>query len=144
MAGRIDPFKTFNFRVEIEGVARADFSEVSGLGLEVAAIEYREGNDKLLTVRKLPGLVKYNNITLKRGITIDRSLWDWVKQTVQGNVRRANMLIVLLDDQGQDLMRWKVREAWPCKYEGPTLNAKGNEVAIESLEVCHEGFELVE
>lgn len=145
MAGnRNDPFGAFNFLVEVEGIASAAFMEVSGLEVQIDAIEYREGGDKPLTVRKLPGLAKYSNITLKRGLTLDRSLWDWVKTVIDGNVRRATVAIILLDDQRQPVVRWRVRDAWPCKYDAPNLNAKTSEVAIESLEICHEGFELAE
>jgi phage tail-like protein len=143
-ANRNDPFKAFNFLVEIDGATKAGFTEVTGLEFEIAAIEYREGADKPLTVRKLPGLVKYSNITLKRGLTTDRSLWDWIKTVLDGTVHRANVSIVLLDDQRQAVVRWTLREAWPCKYSGPALNAQGNQVAIESLEICHEGLELAQ
>ncbi len=141
---RNDPFGAFNFIVEIDGVAKAAFSEVAGLGVEIAAIEYREGGDKVLTVRKLPGLAKYSNIVLKRGLTLDHSLWDWIKKGLDGNVQRATMTIVLLDDQRQPAVRWVVHNAWPCKYQGPALNAKSSEVAMETVEICHEGLELAE
>lgn len=144
MAARNDPFAAFNFLVEIQGIAKANFAEVSGLTVEVAAIEYREGGENSLTVRKLPGLAKYSNITLKRGFTADLSLWKWIKGVLDGNAVRAAVTITLLNDQRQAVVRWNVREAWPCKYEGPDLNAKGNETAIETLELCHEGFERVE
>jgi phage tail-like protein len=141
---RNDPFGAFNFIVEIDGVAKAGFMEVSGLEVQIEAIQYREGSDKPLTVRKLPGLAKYSNIVLKRGLTQDRSLWDWIKKVLDGNVHRATVTIILLDDQRQGAVRWLVHEAWPCKYDGPSFNAKANEVAIESLEICHEGLELAE
>lgn len=144
MAARNDPFAAFNFLVEIENIAKAAFSEVSGLEVEVAAIEYREGGDPRLTVRKLPGLAKYSNIVLKRGFTADLSLWKWIKSVLDGQAVRAAVTITLLNDQRQPVVRWHVREAWPCKYEGPELNAKGNEIAIETLEICHEGLERVE
>jgi len=144
MAARNDPFAAFNFLVEIDNIAKASFSEVSGLDVEVAAIEYREGGENVLTVRKLPGLAKYTNITLKRGYTADLSLWKWIKGVIDGKVQRANVAITLLNDQRQPVVRWQVREAWPCKYEGPDLNAKANDVAIETLEICHEGLERVE
>lgn len=137
------PFGAFNFTVDIVGVTNAGFSEVSGLGVEIGVIEYREGGDAVSSVRKLPGLAKYPNITLKRGLTSDHRLWDWMRQVIQGNVQRATIMITLLDDQRQPVVRWKVREAWIMKYEGPTLNAKGNEIAIESVEIAHEGIDLV-
>jgi phage tail-like protein len=143
MAARNDPFAAFNFLVEIDNIAKAAFSEVSGLAVEVAAIDYREGSDSRLNVRKLPGLAKYSNIVLKRGFTTDLSLWKWIKSVLDGNVQRANVAITLLNDQRQAVVRWQVREAWPCKYEGPDLNAKDNAIAIETLEICHEGLERV-
>jgi phage tail-like protein len=144
MAARNDPFAAFNFLVEIENIAKAAFSEVHGLEVDVAAIEYREGGDNRLTVRKLPGLAKYSNIVLKRGFTADLSLWKWIKSVLDGNAVRAGLTITLLDDQRQPVVKWHVREAWPCKYAGPDLNAKGNDIAIETLEICHEGLERVE
>jgi phage tail-like protein len=142
-ANRNDPFGAFNFLVEIDGVTTTSFSEVSGLDAEIEPIEYRTG-DEDTTVRKIPGLRKYSNITLKRGFTPDLSLWNWMKQGLGGKVMRANMSITLLDGARQPVLRWNVREAWPCKWEGPDLNAKGNDIAIETLEICHEGIELVE
>jgi phage tail-like protein len=142
MAGRNDPYGAFNFLVEITGVTKGGFMEVTGLDAEVNVIEYREGGDN--TVRKLIGLAKYPNIILKRGLTQDHSLWDWFKKTVLGTVQRTTVTITLLDDQRQPVLRWNVREAWPCKWEGPTLNAKTSEAAIESIEICHEGIDLVE
>src|SRR5262249_32697796 len=145
MAGptRNDPFASSNFVVEIDGIATAGFSEVTGLGVDITPIGYRTGSEDS-TVRKLPGLRKYSNIVLKRGLTQDRSLWNWIHEALQGRVRRASMSIILLDTQRQPVVRWNVREAWPCKYEGPTLLANGNEVAVETLEICHEGIELTE
>ena len=142
-ANRIDPLGSFNFEVQIPGITGPAFTEVSGLELEAAVIEYREGNDTALTVRKLPGLIKYGNITLKRGLTSNHSLWDWARQTVQGNVQRVAISIILMNDQRQAIVRWNIHNAWVCKYEGPMLNAKANDVAMESVEIAHEGFELV-
>lgn len=144
MPGRSDPFGAFNFLVQIDGIAQAAFMEVTGMEAEIVPIEYREGGDKTLSVRKLPGLAKYSNIVLKRGITPDHSLWDWFKQALDGNVQRKTLAIILLDDKHQPVVRWAVHDAWPCKYAGPVLNAKTSDVAIETLEICHEGLELVE
>lgn len=138
---RNDPYGQFNFLLEIDGAVKAGFSEVSGLTTETAIIEYREGSDRT-PPRKLPGLTKYSNIVLKRGITKDRSLWDWRKTVIDGAVRRANGSIILLDDSRQEVVRWNFREGWPSKWEGPTLNAKSSDLAIETLEIAHEGFEL--
>ena len=137
---RDDPYKAFNFLVEIEGVARAAFSEVGGLGSETAVIEYRVGGAPN-TVRKLPGLTKYANIVLRRGITQDAELWNWRKSVVQGEVDRRNGSIILLDDNRTEVVRWNFFDGWISKWEGPLLNAKGNEVAIETIEIAHEGLE---
>ena len=143
-ANQNDPFGAFNFLVEIDGITAAAFTEVSGLEVDVDVIEYREGSDALLGVRKLPGRIRYSNIVLKRGITLDSSLWDWIKSVIDGGaLQRKNMSIILLDDQRQPLLRWNVRRAWPRKWTGPALNAKTSEVAIESLEIAHEGLDLV-
>jgi phage tail-like protein len=138
---RHDPYKAFNFRVEIDGLT-ASFSQVSGLESEVEAIDYREGGEQA-RVRKLPGLRKYTNIVLKRGITRDLELWNWHKQVLDGNVQRRNGSVVLLDDQGQEQVRWNFVNSWPCKYVGPALDARSNDVAIETLELAHEGLERV-
>src|SRR5579872_2177763 len=130
MANRNDPFGNFNFLVEIGGVTKAGFSEVSGLDAELEPIEYRTG-DEDITVRKIPGLKKFSNITLKRGFTADLSLWNWMKQGLDGKVLRTTMSITLLDESRQPVLRWNIRQAWPCKWEGPELNAKGNDIAIE-------------
>ena len=136
---RDDPFKAFDFLVEIDGVARAAFSEVSGLESETAVIEYRTGGETV--VRKLPGLTKFGNIILRRGVTQDADLWNWRKSVVEGIIDRRNGSIVLLDDKRNEVVRWNFRSGWICKWEGPTLNAKANEVAIESIEIAHEGLE---
>jgi phage tail-like protein len=138
---RKDPYGRFNFLLEIDGVVQAGFTEVSGLTTETSVIEYREGSDKT-PPRKLPGLTKYSHLVLKSGLTKDRSLWAWRKTVIDGVVRRANVSVILLDDSRQPVVRWNFREAWPCKWEGPVLNAKASEVAIETLELAHEGFEM--
>jgi phage tail-like protein len=138
---RNDPFSSLNFRLEIEGLTAAAFSEVTGLSSEVDVIEYRSGSDPS-SARKLPGVRKFSNIVLKRGITKDRELWDWYKTVLDGNVHRKAGSIVLLDDSGQEVLRWNFHQGWPRKYEAPALCAKGSEVAIETLEITHEGFEL--
>lgn len=141
-SSRKDPFGRFNFLLEIEGVTEAGFSEVGGLANETEVIEYREGNDKVNSPRKLPGLTKYSNITLKRGVTADNSLWNWRKTVIDGAVERRNGSIILLDASRTEILRWNFYSGWPCKWEGPTLNAKSNEVAIETLEIAHERLEL--
>jgi phage tail-like protein len=140
VGSRNDPYRGYNFLVEIDGITRAGFRECSGLDTSQDPIEYREGNEAR-TVRKLPGLVKYANISLKRGITDDAELWEWRKTVIAGTIQRKNGSIVLLDDTGAEKLRWNFREGWPTKWTGPTFNATGNEVAIETLEIAHEGLE---
>jgi phage tail-like protein len=140
---RIDPYAQYNFLVEIDGVTRAGFTEVGGLTTEQDIVEYREGNETA-TVRKLPGLRKYSNITLKRGFTQDRELWNWRKTTIDGLTERRTGSIVLLDEARNVVLRWNFFAGWISKWEGPGLNATSNETAIESLEIAHEGLELVD
>jgi phage tail-like protein len=142
---RNDPYLACNFEVVVNGIsddgasARGSFSEVTGLGVELAAIEYRTGSEPN-RVRKLPGLAKFTNITLKRGIIGDLTFWNWLVSAMQGNVQRATVSIILLDENRTPVMRWNLTRAWPCKWTGPALNAKSNEIAIETLEICHEGL----
>jgi len=139
---RHDPTPAFNFLVEIDGIVTAGFSECSGLSSETEVIEYREGNERVLGVRKLPGLTRYGNVTLRRGITTNRDLWDWRQTVIDGQVSRRTVAITLLDESATPVMRWSLREAWIAKIEGPHLRARGNEVAIESIELAHEGLRL--
>ena len=137
---RLDPYKNYNFQVEIQGITVAGFSEVSGLSSEVEVIEYREGGDHL--TRKLPGLKKFTNVVLKRGMTTSRDLYNWHKALLQGTLERRHATIVLLDDQRTEVARWQLVDAFPQKYEGPRLNAKTSEVAIETFVLCCEWIEL--
>jgi phage tail-like protein len=140
LGGRTDPYHSYNFLVEIDGITRAAFQEVSGLDSETAVTTYREGGDAL-TARKVSGLTTYADITLRRGITDDAELQRWRKQVVDGVVERRNGSIVLLDDTGEERLRWNFREAWPSKWTGPSLNATENAVAIETLVLAVEGLE---
>jgi len=139
---REDPYAEFNFLVEADDLEAVGFSEVSGLGLTIDVIEYRNGNEKENRVRKLPGLTKYSNVTLKRGVIGDLAFWDWIQSGVQGQVQRRQVTISLLDEARNTVLQWRLERAWICKYEGPSLNAGTSEVAIETLELCHEGLEL--
>jgi phage tail-like protein len=136
---RNDPYTAFNFLVEIDGVALAAFSEVSGLESETAVIEYRTGVEPG-TVRKLPGLTKHSNIVLRRGVTRDAELWNWRRTVVDGKVDRRNGSIVLLDEDRTPVLRWNFRNGWISKWSGPDLNAKADEIAIETIEIAHEGL----
>ncbi|MFC4260987.1 phage tail protein [Marinobacter lacisalsi] len=143
MAERKDPYAQYNFLVEIDGVSVAGFTEVSGLTTESDIIEYREGSDTA-TVRKLPGLRKYTNLTLKRGFTQNRELWEWRKSTIDGRTERKSGALILLNESREEVLRWNFSEGWLSKWEGPTLNSTANEAAIESMEIAHEGLELTD
>lgn len=136
---RRDPYRSYHFLVEIDGITRAGFRECSGLDSSQDPIEYREGNERS-TTRKLPGMVKFSNISLKRGITDDAELWLWRKQAADGKVERRNGSIIQLDETGAEKVRWNFFDAWPTKWTGPTFNATGNEVSIETLDIAHEGI----
>ena len=135
-----DPFAAFNFKLEIEGITVAGFSEVTGLNQESNVIDYREGQEPI-TPRKLPGLNKFGNITLKRGISTDLSVYNWRKTVTDGDIERRNASIVLQNEKHDEVVRWNLVNAWPSKYVGPDLKANANEIAIESIELTHEGVE---
>jgi phage tail-like protein len=137
---RVDPFLNYNFKVEIDGITVAAFSEVTMGSMTAQASEYREGTDRP-TVRKLPGAVKYDNIVLKWGLTDSRELSDWYADVAKGKVERKNGSIVLNDLDGTEKLRWNFIQGWPTTWKGPELNAKSNEAAIASLEIAHEGLE---
>ena len=140
---RNDPFRAFNFSLEIDNIPRGAFSECSGLTAEGDAVDYREGTDLQPNVRKLVGLRKYGVITLKRGYTKDSTLWDWYSAVATGsaNARRSGS-IVLRDETQTDVLFFHFVNGFINKIEGPSLKAAGNEVAIESVELVHEGLTI--
>ncbi len=137
---RKDPYRNFNFLVEIDGIIQAGFSDCSGLDASTDPIEYREGGENA-TVRKLPGLLKCTSITLKRGLADSSGFSDWYRQAVRGDVQRKNGSIIVLDVSGHEELRWNFFNAWPAKWEGPGFSAKGKDIAIETLVLAHEGIE---
>jgi phage tail-like protein len=139
---REDPYRNFKFRVEIDGIAAAHFSEVMIGETTTEAIDYREGTEPN-HVRKLTGLTKFGNITLKRGVTDNQVIWQWHKDILDGKIgnSRKTIAITVIDEAGSDKARFVVSEAWPTKYDPSDLNAKGNEVFIELLELVNEGIE---
>ena len=134
---RVDPYRGFNFLVEIDGITQAGFQEVSGVDASTDAVDYREGSDPN-HVRKLTGLNKYSAITLKRGITDSDELWKWRATAIDGNTERKNGSIVLLNEKGEEKLRWNFINAWPSKWTGPSFNSTSTAVAIETLELTHE------
>ena len=142
MATRKDPIRNFRFRVEIDGIQQAGFSEVSGFDITVDPIDYREGTDPT-HVRKLTGMTKYGNVTLKWGITTSMELYNWHRQIVDGDIVRKTLAIVSVNERGEDVNRWEIVEAWPTKYDPMDFNAKGNEAGIATLELANEGVTQV-
>jgi len=144
MARRDDPYLNFNFVVEIEGEAAAGFSEADLPAGRIEVVAYREGADKSSAARLLPGRVEYEPLVLRRGFAGDRALFEWWRAVAEGNLDRRNVSVVLLDEQRQEVARWNLRRAWPSKWEGPSMRGDGNDVAIETLELAHEGIELAD
>lgn len=136
------PVSVFHFQVEWGGT-RIGFTEVSGLTIELQAIDYREGSSLEYHVTKMPGIPQFSNIVLKRGIfRTDNEFFQWLNTVKKNNIERRDLTISLLNEEHEPVMVWKVKDAWPCKIEGPTLNSTGNEVAIETIELCHEGLAI--
>lgn len=137
-----NPFGKFNFLVEIDGITSAGFKDVSGLDDSTGVGTYREGNDPTLGLRKLPGLLQSSNITLSRGITANAELWSWRRSVASGEPDRRNISIILADERGQPQIQWDLRNAWPVKWTGPSLDATSGDAAIEQLEIAHEGLSV--
>ncbi len=141
------PLPVFHFQVQWGGT-KLGFAEVSGLNIENQAIEYRDGLSPTYSAMKMPGIPKYGNITLKRGIlSDDNEFYDWLNtikmnKVGDGNSDRRDLIISLLNENHEPVITWKAVNAFPVKIEGPGLKATGNEVAIESLEVAHEGLTI--
>lgn len=133
----VNPYRGFNFKVEIDGISEAGFRECSGLDATTDSVDYREGNDPN-HMRKLTGLNKHSAITLKRGITDSDKLWKWRQSVIDGKAERKNISILLLNEAREEKWRWNIRNAWPSKWTGPSLNATSNDVAIETLEIIYE------
>ena len=144
---RDDPYGAYNFLVQVTGVAangqdvQASFTEVSGLTVDIQPIDYRNGSEDI-RVRKIPGLKKFSNLTLKRGITGHPEFWNWIKKSMNGQIQRAPGAILLLDENRQEVMRWNFDRGWPVKYTGPSLGATKNEIAMETLELCVEDLQI--
>lgn len=144
MATRVDPFRNFRFRVEIDNIPHAGFSEVEIGASVVDVVEYREGDERATTVRKLPGLHKTGDVTLKRGIIASLDLFNWFRAVTNGSPDiRHDVVIFILGEDGTDQAKFIVHAAWPRKFFVGDLNAKGNEVAIEAIELANEGIERV-
>jgi phage tail-like protein len=144
MSGRNTPVAANHFSVEIDGAGTVSFSEVSGLTAEITPILYRDGGDKLPWSKTIPGLVRFHPVTLKRGVTGDRFVVQWAISAIQGQAERRMVTISLLDEQYAPVMRWRLRNAWVSRYEAPHLKASGNEIAIETIELTHDGLDILD
>jgi phage tail-like protein len=136
---KIDPLMSFRFLVEIDGIATAHASEVTGLQIETEAEPYEEGgvND---FVHQLPKRTKYQHIALKRGITDRDELWAWYQEVISGKFRRKSGAIILMDVTGKEKWRWNFHGAYPVKWTGPDFKADSNTVAFETVELAHNGI----
>ena len=139
MAGR-DPLVGFHYGIEVQGVVSGYFTECSGIGSENELIEHKVVDEKgRESIQKIPGRLKWQDVTLKRGITSNTDIWDWRDQIVQGKVddARKNGSIVMFDQAGDEVARWNFENAWPLKVSGPSMKADSNEFGIEELVITH-------
>lgn len=136
------PLPKFYFQVKWDS-QEMSFQEVSGLDVEAQIIEYRAGNSPVFSAEKMPGIKKYGNVTMKKGIfKSDNKFWDWMDQIKLNTIKRVPVVISLLDEEGKPTMVWTLKNAWPTKITGTDLKSDGNEVAVESIEIAHEGLTI--
>lgn len=139
---RQDPYRAYNFKFEINGTVQAHFVKIEGLGFTIQRILFRAGGEHA-EVRSVPGRVEYNPVTLRYGLTDSADLMTWLFATVEGRVQRQNVSIAMLDDTGsREVRRWNLLGSWPCGLDCATLDALGNELAIESLTLAYDRLEL--
>jgi phage tail-like protein len=136
----VDPYRAYNFKLVVPGVAEGHFTECTNIGARVTPIPYREGGLSQV-VHQLPGPVEYAEVTLRYGLTASRELWDWFMSAVEGRVERKNVSIVLMDSMGTTpVTQWDLVNAWPCSWRGTHLDAMGREAAIESVTLVFESL----
>ena len=138
--GETWPMPKFRFEVDLgTELTKVAFQEVSGMDVENQILEYRKSNSSLFSVEKMPGITKYGNITMKRGIFVnDNTFWDWHQQVVMNTIKRRTVVIKLLDEKGAITMQWTLNNAWPTKITSTDLKSDGNEVAVDTIEIAHE------
>lgn len=137
----VDPYRAYNFKLDINGVTEGHFTECTGLDVRVQPIAYREAGANQV-VHYVPGRLEYGAVTLRYGLTSSSELWDWFMTVVKGKVERRNVSIILLDSDGStEVMRWNLQNAWPSEWNGATLDARGREVAIASLTIVFSELE---
>ena len=138
------PLPKFHFRVRWDDIELA-FQEVSGLDIESEPLEYRAGNGNVFSTVKMPGMTRHSNITMKRGVfPNDNAIFDWFAEVKMNVIKRKELVISLLDEAQNPTMIWKVQNAFPVKITGTDLKAEGNQVAVESIEIAHEGIVIAE
>ena len=147
MAGEVQdnvwPMPAFYFKVEIDGLGEIAFKEVSGLNLEAQMIEYRHGNSPEFSTIKMPGIKKYGDVELKKGVFVkDNKFFDWFNMIKLNTIERKGVVISLLNEAGEPTMVWKLKNAWPSKVSGASLKSDGNEAAVESITLVHEGLTI--
>jgi phage tail-like protein len=136
-----DPYRSYNFKLQVQGVTEGHFAECSGMSASVQVISYREGGVSQ-AVRKLPGRVEYGDVTLRYGLTKSMELWNWFQASVKGKVERRNVSVLLLDTDGTtEVMRWDLVNAWLSAWRAASLDALGREVAVETLTLVFESLE---
>lgn len=139
---RTDPYLDFRFHVQIDAIIVAGFSEVSGLEIEVGTEEYEEGGRNGFTY-ELPGRASHPHLELRKGLTQSRALVNWMRDVASGAVERKNVFVFLLDTNGLPKWGWQCRSAYPVRYSAPDLQADGGDVAVESLELAHQGLDPI-
>ena len=138
-----NPYVSYNFSVEFSGMQAAAFTECVLPVASIEVIEYREGTDKMENIHKLPGLVRYGNLVLKRGLANSMVLWDWFSSFATGTGTPQSVKVTLLDSGRVPVIIWEFSNAWPVKYESLPLGAKTNALAIETLELAVEGMKMM-
>lgn len=140
---RVWPLPVFYFKVTISDVGEMSFKEVSGLNMEHDVIEYRSGDERSFTKIKIPGLIRHMDVTLKKGIFVsDQNFWSWISEVKQNVIRRHTVTISLLNETDEPLQTWVLANAWPKKITVNGFNTDGNTVAMETLELVHEGISI--
>ncbi|HEX5416000.1 MAG TPA: phage tail protein [Chloroflexota bacterium] len=139
----MDPISAYAFALEVQGIQQATFREASGFGSESQVIEFKEQTkDGKTIVRKIPGTLKWQNITMKKGMTDNFELWQWRQQVIDGQIESARKdgSVVGYDENGSEMIRYNFTRGWPCKWTSSGLNAQGNDPIIEEIEITHEGL----
>ncbi len=138
-----DPLVAFNFAIEVSGIISGYFTEAAGLGSESEVVEHKiVGPEGKEIVRKIPGRLKWGDVTLKRGITTNMDFWDWRKLVEDGKVSSARKdgSIMMYDQEGTEVARWNFTAGWPSKVSGPSVSTTSNEVGVEELTIVHENI----